>query len=199
MDYAQRGNHHPSPIEAYLIDRIREGDRTALEVIYRAYRPQLVTFAERCGGLSTQSAAEIVQEVFLDVWRHRRDLNPSPTIAVHLFGAVGHRLQRPSRLGALGCFPLTDPPIEPDAKSPTIVGDLTATITGIVDSMRPRCREVYDLRHTCGLDLATTAQVLGLTTATVRRRHARALHLLAQGLASTSSGRQDASGRSPEH
>jgi RNA polymerase sigma-70 factor (ECF subfamily) len=176
------------PSDAHLMDRIRGGDLVALEVIYRRYRLELIAFAQRYGALSARVASEIVQEIFLDVWRRRAQWKPEHGIAAYLFGAVGHRVRRASRLSAI-LLDLAPEPIELFSELPQIISDLRTTVDAIIVSMPTHCREVYHLRHTYGLDVHATAMVLGVTTGTVRRHHGRALHLLVRRLATTDVGR----------
>jgi RNA polymerase sigma-70 factor (ECF subfamily) len=179
------GDNSGQPTEAQLIAGVRAGDWGAFETIYRAYWPQLVAFARRYGARSKHDAQEIAQEVFLGVWRNRAAWDVANGLEAYLFGAVRNRVRR-ARL-----VRLTRPrlpvrtTVDNSGEHRPIVGELTATIKQIVDRMPERCRDVYHLRYTEGLDTQTTAKTLGLAVPTVKRHHARALHLLARGLAAT--------------
>jgi len=65
------------------------------------------------------------------------------------------------------------------------VRELESKVASIIAAMPTRCREVYLLHHADGLDSRAIASALGLSVITVNRHHARALHLLARGLAET--------------
>jgi RNA polymerase sigma-70 factor, ECF subfamily len=176
--------------EQALIAAVRHGDRTAFEAIYRAYWPSLVRFARRIGGLSIEDAKELVQDVFLSVWRAHARWTVRGDLRSYLFGAVRHRARAPM----LRRRRVAEPPPEDSDRGPTVdnsgphrpvVRELEAAIAAIIDAMPERCREVYLLRHVDGLDAHDVAAALGLSLVTVNRHHARALHLLARGLAAT--------------
>lgn len=176
--------------EHALIALVRQGDRRAFEAIYRAYWPPLVRFARRIGGLSIEDAKELVQDVFLSVWRARERWSVRGDLGSYLFGAVRHR----ARASIFRRRRVANPPPADSDGEPTVdnsgphrpvVRELEAAIAGIIDAMPERCREVYLLRHVDGLDYRDVAAALGLSLVTVNRHHARALHLLARGLAAT--------------
>jgi RNA polymerase sigma-70 factor (ECF subfamily) len=171
--------------EAQLIAGIRAGDWAAFEIVYRTYWPRLVTFARHYGARSKHDAHEIAQEIFLGVWRNRATWDVQNGLESYLFGAVRNRVRRARRLR----LPRPRRPIRTSVDNSgehrPIVGELTATINAIVEDMPTRCRDVYHLRYTEGLDTRAIAKALNLSVVTVKRHHARALHLLALGLAAT--------------
>jgi RNA polymerase sigma-70 factor, ECF subfamily len=179
----------PTGDEQSLIAAVRSSDKSAFEAIYRAYWPSLVRFARRIGGLSIEDAQELVQEVFLSLWRSRERWSVRDGIAQYLFGAVHNRARAPalrrrrrvvpSPVAAIG------PTVDNSGPHRPVVRELESTIAAIIDAMPARCRDVYLLRHADGLDAHAIAAALGLTITTVNRHHARALHLLARGLAAT--------------
>jgi RNA polymerase sigma-70 factor (ECF subfamily) len=173
------------PTEAQLVAGIRAGDWVAFEIVYRTYWPQLVAFARRYGVRSNQDAWEIAQEVFFGIWRNRATWDVQNGLEAYLFGAVRNRVQRARRprLPRLRRIPRTT--VDNSGEHRPIVSELTATINAIVQEMPARCRDVYHLRYTDGLDTRAIAKTLNLSIVTVKRHHARALHLLVRGLAAT--------------
>jgi RNA polymerase sigma-70 factor (ECF subfamily) len=171
--------------EAQLIAGVRAGDLTAFESIYRTYWPQLVEFARRYGARSRHDAQEIAQEIFLGIWQNRASWVVQHGLDAYLFGAVRNRVRRPSTLRlARGRRPARTT-VDNSGEHRPILGELTATVNRIVDSMPTRCRDVYHLRYSEGLEIREIARMLRLAVPTVKRHHARALHLLARGLAAT--------------
>jgi RNA polymerase sigma-70 factor, ECF subfamily len=174
--------------EQSLVAAVRNGDKTAFEAIYRAYWPSMVRFARRIGGLSIEDAQELVQEVFLSLWRSRERWSVRDGLAQYLFGAVHNRARSPElRRHRVVSAPVADsaPTVDNSGPHRPVVRELEATIAAIIDEMPARCRDVYLLRHADGLDAHAIAAALGLSVITVNRHHARALHLLARGLAAT--------------
>ena len=174
--------------EEALIAAVRAGDRQAFETLYRAYWPLLVKFARRIGGLATEDAKELVQDVFLGLWRSRERWSVRDSLSSYLFGAVNNRAPE---LGVKRRRAI-DPPLsewEPtvDNSGPhrPVVHELEERVAAIIEAMPKRCRQVYLLFHADGLDTRAIAAALGLSVITVNRHHARALHLIARGLADT--------------
>jgi DNA-directed RNA polymerase specialized sigma24 family protein len=167
----RRADDNERQAEVDLIARIRDGDRSAFETMYREYWPALVVFAQRYGALSRPEAEASVQSMFFDLWGKRADWRAPNGLKTYLFTAAV------DRIGPAGRW-------RPDAG----VDELTTTIAAILAAMPASCRAVYHLRHTAGLDANAVAGILDLSIVTVKRRHARALHLLAHRMAATKWG-----------
>lgn len=172
--------------EESLIAAIRAGDRQAFETLYRAYWPSLVKFARRIGGLATEDAKELVQDVFLSLWRSRARWSVREGLTRYMFGAIARRA--PS-LGSIRRRAI-DPPftvreltVDNSGQHRPVVKELEERVASIIAAMPVRCRQVYLLYHADHFDTRQIAAALGLTITTVNRHHARALHLLASGLA----------------
>jgi RNA polymerase sigma-70 factor (ECF subfamily) len=174
--------------EEALIAAVRAGDRQAFETLYRAYWPLLVKFARRIGGLATEDAKELVQDVFLSLWRSRERWSVRDGLSRYLYGAVSLRARElgVKRRRAIE-LPLADrePTVDNSGPHRPVVRELERKVASIIAAMPARCREVYLLHHADGLDSRAIASALGLSVITVNRHHARALHLLARGLAET--------------
>jgi RNA polymerase sigma-70 factor (ECF subfamily) len=174
--------------EQALIAAVRAGDRQAFETLYRAYWPALVKFARRIGGLAIEDAKELVQDVFLSLWRSRERWSVHAGLSRYMFGAV---LRRAPALGSIrrravdAPFSSEEPAVDNSGQHRPVVQELEARVASIIAAMPLRCREVYLLYHADHFDTRQIATALGLTITTVNRHHARALHLLARGLADT--------------
>src|SRR5438105_520708 len=77
---------NPSDAPAALMTRLRAGDTTALDELYRAWYIQLVRFAALTGP-SPAIAEEIVQDVFAAVWEGRTRLAIHGSWHAYLFTA----------------------------------------------------------------------------------------------------------------
>ena len=73
--------------EAELVLRIRAGDESACEALYRAYRGPLWRFAYSYVH-SPEVAEELVQDVFLALWRNRSEAGARGCIRTWLYAAV---------------------------------------------------------------------------------------------------------------
>lgn len=72
-------------IEQYV--RIRSGDNSAFEQLFRAYAPGLASFADGYVK-SVEIAEEIVQDVFLWIWANREKWTVAGDVRTYLYGAT---------------------------------------------------------------------------------------------------------------
>jgi len=70
-----------------LVHRIQRGDSAAFESLFRRYYEALCGFVEARIGESSTSE-DLVQDIFLNLWRRRKDLDPETTVKTYLFGAA---------------------------------------------------------------------------------------------------------------
>lgn len=82
-----------SAAEVDLIARIRAGDESAFEALHASYHDALWRFAHD-QVRTPQGAEEIVQDVFLALWRKRAGWEITTSIAGWLYGAVRHHALR---------------------------------------------------------------------------------------------------------
>jgi RNA polymerase sigma-70 factor (ECF subfamily) len=80
----------PADRESERLARLRRGDVSAFEAIYRDHHALLCDFAERYVR-SSESAQEIVHDVFLAVWARRERFEVRSTLRAYLFAAVRNR------------------------------------------------------------------------------------------------------------
>ncbi len=76
--------------DSSAIARLRDGDFAAFEQLFQLYYKPLLYFACRFVR-DHQAAQDIVQEVFLQVWCKRQNLEPNLNIKTYLFTAVKNR------------------------------------------------------------------------------------------------------------
>jgi len=73
-----------------LLHRLKTGDQTAFDAIFRAHYPSLVSLAQ--GMLRDQSAAEdVAQEVMLELWRRRADVVIHESLRAYLIRSTRNR------------------------------------------------------------------------------------------------------------
>src|SRR6476661_2603351 len=73
-----------------LLHRLKTGDQTAFDAIFRAHYASLVSLAQ--GMLRDQSAAEdVAQEVMLELWRRRADVVIHESLRAYLIRSTRNR------------------------------------------------------------------------------------------------------------
>lgn len=169
-----------------LFDRLRQGDETAFDEIFRASYPSLVRSAESIVR-SRAVAEEIVQDVMLELWRRRESLARDTSPQAYLFQstrnrALNHvrheRVERRSEPDVVG-------PTEMAASAPAqlVEEEIAVALKSAVADLPERCREVFELSRTHGLKYSEIATVLGISVKTVEAQMGKALRSLRVKLA----------------
>lgn len=182
---------HPSEDERHriLMTRISAGDRPSLELLIERFWSPLVTYS--VGFVGEQDEAEdIVQEAFVQVWRHRDVWRPSGTVSAYLyritrnlsFNSVRNRKARQKwdRLRAEEVFHSLPPrTAEEEFESELLHEEVEAAIAGLPE----RRREIFCLSRYHGLTHREIAEALGISMQTVSNQMTTALNDLRRSLA----------------
>ncbi|HEY4133090.1 MAG TPA: RNA polymerase sigma-70 factor [Gemmatimonadaceae bacterium] len=174
------------------IARIREGDHVAFEALVRRYSDRLCAFIYEITR-DVEVTKELVQEVFLWVWRHRREWDLQVGLTSYLYRSARNRavsflrhdgLERRWReeIVRAGADALNRvEPIRSDDRAHAV--ELSAAITRAIASLPPRCREVFTLNREHGLSYREVAETLDISVKTVEVHMGRALGTLRRHLA----------------
>jgi RNA polymerase sigma-70 factor (ECF subfamily) len=179
--------------EHALADRVRAGDADALAALYATYRPALLAIAR--GYVDAADAADVVQEVFVAIWRRREQFAPAGPVAAYLFVAVRNRavsaVRRSRRI-----LPLLAPDDDRGDREARTSGpaafnsgearvlrpDLERAVETAIDALPERCRAVYRLHRDAQLSYAEIGAALGIAPSTVRVQLVKAWKLVAAHL-----------------
>lgn len=170
-----------------LVERIRQGDRDAFEVVFRAYYPKLTDYAN--GLVRTRDGAEdVVQEVFVALWTQRERLTTPDNFVGYLYRAVRNRSLNQLRHKRMVSDWQTRQAAEEQKNSPpadqeTERAEITAAVKAAVATLSPRCREVFELSRDRGLTYPEIATTLGISIKTVETLMGRALKGVRERLA----------------
>jgi RNA polymerase sigma-70 factor (ECF subfamily) len=178
--------------ERELVARIRAGDVAAFRELYDELAPGLLRFA-LTQLHSRELAEELVQDLFLNVWKYRQGWVPTRSLKAYLFGALrngisSYRRTRASRhelrqttddtsmaLDALPCALRADDRLNE--------ADLMDALDRAVDALPRRCRETFLLVRQQQLSYLEAADVLGVSVKAVEMNMVRAFAALRQQLA----------------
>ena len=169
-----------------LLERLREGDESAFDSIFRTWYAPLVRLAE--GMLRSRAVAEeIVQDVMLELWRRREALAAEGSPQAYLFQstrnrALNHlrhlRVERRGEPHAVG-----ESSVPAAAQSELVEEEIEGALRDAVRGLPDRCREVFELSRANGLKYAEIAGLLGISVKTVEAQMGKALKLLRARLA----------------
>ena len=198
------GERAPDPREPEQewVARVRRGDAAALEEMFVAYGARLCAFAYRWSR-SRAIAEEIVQDVFLAIWRNRAEWTLAPgALQAYLFRATRNRVTNDLRRARVAerfaeraahedfASATARPSATPEEEMRD--AELRRSVRAAVAALPERSREVFLLNREQGLTYAEIATLLGITVKTVEYHMARAFVALRASLADWS--RADAGG-----
>jgi len=166
--------------------RLRAGDHTAFDEIFRLWYEPVVRSANRV--LRDQGVAEeLAQEVFLELWRRRESLADDSSVAGYLMQAVRNRALNHlrhlavQRKSVVYVEALSEPAEHADAQAQA--NELQSALTEAIAELPPRTREVFVMSRERGLRYSEIADQLGVTVKAVEANMSRALRMLRDRLA----------------
>jgi RNA polymerase sigma-70 factor (ECF subfamily) len=174
--------------ELALIERLRNGDAEAFDVVHEAFNQRVYTFLLRLSR-RRDVAEDLLEETWLRLVKHARRLRTDTRLGPWLFTVARHlhisyvrsRLLEDSAMaGLMTLWPFSiehDSPFEAAAAS-----ELERRIERALASMPAASREVLLLVCVAGLDHSDAADVCGVTPETLRQRLHRARAALARAL-----------------
>ncbi len=168
-----------------VVAGIRASDVAAFEFLFRSlYPPVLRYVTHRIGARAI--AEELVQDVFVGIWRRRRTLDPERPIRAYVFrcarNAITNHGKRQRLDRRLRDWLRNRPRRAAASPDHAATDELAAALAAAVGNLPPRCREVFTLSRDGQLTYAEIAATLGLSTKTVENHMGRALKLLREAL-----------------
>ncbi len=171
--------------EQRLIQQICDGQPEAFEALFRLHHPGLHRFAWHLTR-SPEAAEDILQTVFLKIWRNRKDWQPKGSLSSYLYratknAALNFLRHRAAIDGDWQSFSELDDP----SASPEQIYDQQETLRIIqtaVDSLPEGCRTVFILSRYENKKYAEIAEILKISVKTVENQMGRALKLLREQL-----------------
>ena len=174
--------HHHT--DENLLDLLKTNSREAFTEIYKRYWDRMYIVAYNKLG-NTEDAEEIIQDIFLDLWKRRKTLEISKTLEGYLatavkykvinWMAVKNRIIREELNDAHENILFTQPGWIDFA-------DFQKQLTDTVERLPEKCRLVFKLSRSEGLSHKEIASRLGIAKKTVESHLSRALSSLRSAL-----------------
>jgi RNA polymerase sigma-70 factor (family 1) len=180
----QPANEHT---DLELLQLLRSDDDFAFTAIYQRYWERLFTAA--CRKLaSPHEAEEIVQDIFLDLWRRRDSIAINGDLEAYLAVAVKYRVinflasrNRKKRLFASA----PDAVAHNDADTAWLeYSELEKQLADTIERLPEKCRLVFLLSRAKGMNHKQIATRMGIAEKTVESHMTRALRSLRSALQS---------------
>lgn len=171
--------------ENNLIRSLKDGDKTALTSIYNAYWKPL--FIASYGLLKNKELCEeIIQDVFIDIWNRRSEIEIKVSLQSYLYACVRYKVFSEYRKNKIIKVELLEDLntrfqyATPETK--VMYKELEMHIATIVGNLPDRCQNVYKLSRNEHLTHKEIAEQLNISTKTVENHITNALKVLRASL-----------------
>ncbi len=173
-------------------------DKTSLEQLYYEYAPRMTAFARRILQ-DPRQAEDLVQDVFIRFWERYKGKESDHWHPVIFTMTRNRCLDILRHLSVKRNIIDTNIGISPEEEflfiedlvgdgestdDKLLLSDLNRELDRIIDSLPPRCKEVFSLSRKEGLHNEEIAQRLGITVKAVEKQMTRALKELRAKLSS---------------
>ena len=169
-----------------LIDRIRASDERAFRCLVDACSDDLLYYA-CCLLQQTETAEEVVSDVLLEVWKHRKTLHEIKDLRAWMVTLTHNRavscLRKEAPAGRAvslddsESFQFASPLQPPDEA--VISREALQRINEIIRSLPPKCRQAFVLAKIEGLSYKEIARIMDISVKTINIHIAKALQLIA--------------------
>jgi len=163
-----------------VVQGIRNGDKTSLEILFRLLYTHLRNYANTLIN-SGEDAEDIVQEIFLKLWKNRADLDENKSIQTYLFVSTRNscfnwlKHQKIQNEYARVMAVVYE---EGEFSGPhewMIAEEIEKDFYSVLDDLPPQCRKIFELNRLEGLRYQEIATRLNISIKTVETQMSRAL------------------------
>ncbi len=156
-----------------------------LEQLYKLHQPALLRYAN--GFLrSSEDAREVVQDVFMAVWRNRSDMDLKGNLKAYLYKATRNKCLNFLQKRRLSVVSLDANPVEQgrdeNIEAEMEAAELQAAIASYIQQLPPKCREIFLISREEGLSYKEIAERLDISVKTVENQIGIALKKLRERL-----------------
>lgn len=163
--------------------RLSVGDEQVFELLYRKYFVRLCAFANKFL-FDPQLSEEVVQDVFFNLWKNRKNIKDDGTIKSYLFQSIHNKsinqLERQkviNKNSELIRFVYANSS-EFDVHESLLAKELQKRSSEIIENLAPQCRKIFMMSRTLGKTHHEIADELQISIKTVETQISRALKKL---------------------
>ena len=150
-----------------VINRIKRGDEKAFSTLFHSQYAKLFRIALLLIK-DSDAANDIVQELFITIWKRKEQLGDPMTVERYLIVSVKHNSLRYNQTKQRECA-LTDCVKElPYEETRTMTKAQTTQLLNAVDALPARCRELFKLAIFSELTYNEVAEISGVSINTVK-------------------------------
>jgi RNA polymerase sigma-19 factor, ECF subfamily len=175
--------------DAELLRQMAEGDNQAFTLLYRRYWEGLFITAAKALR-SKEEAADVVQDVFLSLWKRRDEIKVQGSLAAYLHTSVRYKcihyieknITRRDYLALLAEAAESTSAVNPQISLQ--VKEMEEMINKTVSKMPAKMQEVYKLSRQQHLSHKEIADSMSISVETVKKHIQHALNLIRTDLPS---------------
>jgi RNA polymerase sigma-70 factor (ECF subfamily) len=165
-----------------LLLNIKQGDSHSFELLFRRLYPKLCAYAQKFLH-DTNDSKEVVQELFLNIWKNRDRIDESQSLTSYLFISTKNRClnlletkkNRSKHAELLWYLYVQESTENNNAFQQLVVNDLEKNLNIAVDHLPKECKRIFELSRYEGLKYQEIAQQLNISIKTVETQMSRAL------------------------
>ncbi|OBQ55575.1 RNA polymerase sigma-70 factor [Tamlana sp. s12] len=164
-----------------VIQGLKSNDKKALTILYNNYWK--VLYISSYNLLKDKEVCEeIIQDVFIDLWNKRKDLEIKVSLQSYLYACVRYKVYaefRSNKIMRVELFEKLDKRFQyttPETKM--MHKELQQYIEFVVESLPEKCKRVYKLSRNEQLSHKEISEQLGITVKTVENHITNALRVL---------------------
>ena len=176
--------------EKSIIIKFKEGDAAAFDAIYHKYSKKLYNFAR---GLlkDPDSAGEMVQEVFVNLWEKREQIDTAFNFENYIFTITYNSIRKFFRKKSMenkvkDSLLKNSPEVIENTDDSIIYQELLDLANQTIDKLTPKRKTVYKLSREEGMSIKEIAGELNISTRTAENHLSKALKFLKKELAGIS-------------
>ena len=171
------------------ISKIKKGEETSFRHFVNSYSKDLFYYAQ-CFVRSKETAEEVVSDVFLDVWRHREEIDEIKNIKAWLLTLTHNKaisyLRKAENSSEIASWEeIDDFQIIGNLQTPDeemISKEEIAQINSLIQTLPPKCKVVFALAKIERLPYKEIADMLNISVKTINVHVAKALEIISNGL-----------------
>ena len=174
-------------MEKELINKIKDGDQQAFELLYRRYYKRMCVFAFKF--LRQEDLAEeVVQEVFLNIWKNKAKIRTNTSFQSYLFQSVQNRSinclehEKIKKNYAEVMMVAYQDGFNTENTDSLLNQELEQLVNSTLENLPPKCRQIFIMSRFEGKKYNEIADELSISVKTVETQIGRALSVFRKAL-----------------
>lgn len=166
----------------FLIRRLRRGDETAYELLFKEYYQMLTVFARRYLN-DLEDAKEIVQDLFVSLYEKRENLDINSSLKSYLFRSIHNRCVNHLNAQKIRHKYVEYTNYTADIRDNSLEQEVNRTemehlLYKAIADLPPKCQDIFKMNRFEGLSNGEIAEKLNLSKRTVETQISKALRIL---------------------